>query len=337
MTQSVEERIRDAGDDLASKGRAVPSFDDVIGRPSPRPAHRALITVVSFAIFFGAAFFAWRAFMPGPATSPGGAANVFIAVDPHTPNVVMAALSRSPLVVRDGCVLIGGSGQEPTLPIWPKGFTAGMDESGRVEVLDENGHVVAIQGQPFDMGGGYVAEFQPAGKVDPKDQQIATVESGLGYQLPAACVSGIYGIWQVGETTPIDEAMPASSPVTDHISVAFLPDGYSKSDDTTETLPDGAQIHSVRFNGPSGAFEVYAMRRPEPLDLGSDLGFKVNVDPVTVAGHDAYLLTAANGSDEMAAVERQEGLLIVKVFGLRVSSDALLRVADGVTIDTSTG
>jgi len=337
MTQSVEERIREAGDDLANKGRTAPSFDDVIGRPSSRTAHRALVTVVSFAIFLGAAFFAWRAFTPSPVTSPGGDANVFIAVDPHTPNVVMTAFTRSPLVVRDGCVLIGGSGQDPTLPIWPKGFTAGMNDSGRVEILDENGHVVAIQGQPFDMGGGYVAEFQPAGKVDPRDQQIATVESGLGYQLPAACLAGIYGIWQVGETTPIDEAMPAGTPVSDRISAAYLPDGFEKTRDGTETYPNGAQIHSVRFNGPSGAFEVYAMRRPEPLDLGSDLGFKVNVDPVTVGGHDAYLLTAADGSDETSVVEWQDGPLIVKVLGLRVSSDALLRVADGVTIDSSTG
>jgi hypothetical protein len=332
----VEERIRDAGEDLATKVRSVPSFEDVIGHGSPRAPRRALIAIASFAIFLAAAFFAWKAFAPSPTTSPGADADVFMAVDPHTPNAVMAALLRSALVVRDGCVLVG-NGSDLSLPIWPKGYTASLDGSGRIEILDADGQVVAVQGQTFDMGGGYVAEFQPANKVAPKEQQIASVDSGLGYQLPAACVSEIYGIWQVGDTTPVAQAMPASSPVTDDISVSYLPDGYSKSDDTTETLPDGAQIHSVRFNGRSGAYEVYAMRRPEPLDLGSDLGFKVNVHPVTVAGHDAYLLTAANGSDEMAVVEWQEGPLIVKVFGLRVSSDALLRVADGVTIDSSTG
>ena len=163
---------------------------------------RVRAAAIALAVFVIAALFAWKAFAPTHATSPAADAGVFIAVDPHSQNAVMDALTRSPLVVRNGCVLMG-SGSDLTLPIWPKGFTASVNGSGRIEIFDTNAQVVAIEGQPVDMGGGYVAEFQPADKVAPRDQQIASVESGLGYQLPSECLSGIYGIWQVGDATPI--------------------------------------------------------------------------------------------------------------------------------------
>jgi hypothetical protein len=49
------------------------------------------------------------------------------------------------------------------------------------------------------MGGGYVAEFKPADKVEPKSVQVTRVENSLGYHIPEECLSGIYGIWQVGQ------------------------------------------------------------------------------------------------------------------------------------------
>src|SRR4051812_37128291 len=123
---------------------------------------------------------------------------LFLAVDPTTPNVYMDALSISPIVVRDGCVLFG-RGKYLSLPIWPKGFTAARNAAGDVVIKAESGGVVAVEGQPLRMGGGYVAEFEPAGKVEPKASQVASVQDTLGYQIPERCLTGIEGIWQIGQ------------------------------------------------------------------------------------------------------------------------------------------
>lgn len=193
----------------------VPDVRDRIGKTTrftsidvgrmPRSGGRLGAGAVATVIFLFAALFAWRAFSPDGSTSPGQDAGFFIAVDPTTQNIQMGALLRAPLVVRNGCVLLGDD-SAISLPVWPRGFTAGLDESGRVVIRDTDDQVVAIEGQPVEVGGGYIAEFQPAAKVDPKDEQVARVESGLGYQVPDACLSGIYGIWQVGDTTPIDSS-----------------------------------------------------------------------------------------------------------------------------------
>src|SRR5918994_2920260 len=108
------------------------------------------------------------------------------------PRSGMQALYRGPLVVRDGCVLIGGP-DDYTVPIWPNGFTVEPDESGRVVVRDSEGTVVAIDGETFEMGGGPTAQgalsadrdgrrsrarFGSAGGC-PERQQPATVERFL--------------------------------------------------------------------------------------------------------------------------------------------------------------
>ncbi len=112
----------------------------------------------------------------------------------------MEALYRGPLAVRDACVLIGGP-EEYSVPIWPKGFTAERDGSGRLVVRDSDGGVVAIEGEIFEMGGGYVAEFSPQDKVEPRDDQVRTIEDALGYSIPDRCLGpDVYGIWSVGET-----------------------------------------------------------------------------------------------------------------------------------------
>jgi hypothetical protein len=64
----------------------------------------------------------------------------------------MAALFRGPLVVKDGCVLIGQLG-EYSLPLWWSGFTAEPDRSGRIAAGDADGAVVAVEGETFAMGG----------------------------------------------------------------------------------------------------------------------------------------------------------------------------------------
>ena len=118
----------------------------------------------------------------------------------------MAALFRGPLVVRDGCVLVGSPG-EYSLPIWWSGFTAERDASGRLVVRDADGTVVAIEGETFEMGGGYIAEFRPSEKVEPSDEQIRRVEDWLGEPIPDRCLTpDVYGIWSVGETEPLTAA-----------------------------------------------------------------------------------------------------------------------------------
>jgi hypothetical protein len=125
---------------------------------------------------------------------------LFFATKPEQDGASMTALYQGPLVVRDGCVLIGRPG-EYTVPIWRKSFTAERDESGRLVVHDGEGAVVAIEGDSFEMGGGYVAEFQPQDKVEPREDQLRRVEEWLGYSIPERCLGpDVYGVWSVGET-----------------------------------------------------------------------------------------------------------------------------------------
>jgi hypothetical protein len=102
--------------------------------------------------------------------------------------------------VRDGCVLIGSPG-DYTLPIWWEGFTAERDESGQLVVRDVEGAVVAIEGESFEMGGGYTAEFRPQDKVEPREDHLRKVEEWLRYSIPERCLGpDVYGVWSVGET-----------------------------------------------------------------------------------------------------------------------------------------
>jgi hypothetical protein len=113
---------------------------------------------------------------------------------------VMTAAYTGPLVVRDGCVLIGPSGQY-SIPIWWKGFSADRDASGHVVVRDGDGATVAIEGQEFTMGGGFTAEFEPADKVEPRLTQLERGEKWLGYPIPQRCLTPeVYGVWVVGDT-----------------------------------------------------------------------------------------------------------------------------------------
>jgi hypothetical protein len=116
-------------------------------------------------------------------------------------NATMQALFRGPLVVRDGCVLIGEA-PDLSVPLWPEGFTAARDDAGRVVVRDADGGTVATEGATFEMGGGYVAEFEPRGLVEPTQDQLRDLEQWLGNPIPARCLGpDIYGVWSVGETS----------------------------------------------------------------------------------------------------------------------------------------
>jgi hypothetical protein len=133
-------------------------------------------------------------------SAPSAETGIFFATKPHRENVSMTALFEGPLVVRDGCVLIGGAGTY-SLPIWNNGSTLSRDGSGRLVVRDDGTHEVAVEGEVFQMGGGYVAEFEPRDKVEPRARQIRRVEDWLGYRIPERCLGpDVYGIWDVGET-----------------------------------------------------------------------------------------------------------------------------------------
>lgn len=85
---------------------------------------------------------------PSGTSEPG----LFFATKPDERGAMMLALYRGPLVVRDGCVLIGSPG-DYSVPIWWNGFTAERDESGRLVVRDSDQTVVAVEGETFEMGG----------------------------------------------------------------------------------------------------------------------------------------------------------------------------------------
>jgi hypothetical protein len=134
----------------------------------------------------------------GEATSASDEQGLFFATKPEE-NFGMEALYRGPLVVREGCVLIGSAGNY-TVPVWPDGFTTEHDGSGRLLVRDGE-RVVATEGERFEMAGGYIAEFQPEGKVEPKEDQLLRVEEWLGYAIPERCLGPeVYGVWSVGDT-----------------------------------------------------------------------------------------------------------------------------------------
>jgi hypothetical protein len=132
----------------------------------------------------------------GPDVTLSDGSSVFFPTQPEEANEFMTALSVGPLVVRDGCVLVGTA--HYGLPIWRKGFTPELDETGRLVVLDTEGEVVAVEGETFRMGGGFRAEFSPG--EDPRAVQLQGIEEWLGYPIPARCLGpDVYGIWIVGE------------------------------------------------------------------------------------------------------------------------------------------
>ena len=146
---------------------------------------------------------------PGPmgggsiSPSPLTGTDLFFATHPQGP-ALMQALFQGPLVVQEGCVLMGSPGNY-SLPIWPEGFTAERDQSGRLVVRDADGATIAIEGEVFEMGGGYRVEFRPEDKVEPKADQLRRFTEFLGYEIPQRCLGAdVYGIWLVGETEPIE-------------------------------------------------------------------------------------------------------------------------------------
>jgi hypothetical protein len=132
---------------------------------------------------------------PGAGTDP----NLFFPTEGDPGGESMAAGFRGPLVVRDGCVLAGES-VNLTLPIWRDGFTASRDGEGNVVVKNPDGDTVAVEGEVFEMGGGYIAEFEPRNKVEPMDAQLQQVTDSTGITIPERCLGpDVYGVWWAGD------------------------------------------------------------------------------------------------------------------------------------------
>jgi hypothetical protein len=135
----------------------------------------------------------------GSASSPHSETPVFFATSGSQASG-MQALYQGPFVVRNECVLIGGPGSY-SVPVWPEGFTLVADGSGELTVQSGDGTVIAVEGEPFEMGGGFTAEFEPKEKVEPREEQLDRVTQWLGYPIPDRCLGpDVYGVWVVGET-----------------------------------------------------------------------------------------------------------------------------------------
>lgn len=166
----------------------------------------------------------------------------------------MAALIQGPLLERDGCLFVDGGDLE-TLPIWPEGYTVAPASSGALQVIDANGAPVALVGGQVSMSGGYVAEFFPPDKVDPRDAQIASVEDRFGLSIPTRCLGpDVYGIWLVGST---DVAEPTTSPHSQPAEESFIPPTTTQGSTTTLPLvfPDGSRA-VVAYPEPLGLADL---------------------------------------------------------------------------------
>jgi hypothetical protein len=150
-----------------------------------------------------------------PSSSPSSSADLFFpttGLRQGEGGAVMDALLTGPLVVREGCVLIGQPG-DYSLPVWWSGFTAERDRTGRLVVRDGEGSIVAIEGENFSMGGGYTAEFDPTGRVGQRATQVRRLERWLGYSIPDRCLaSDVYGVWVVGDTDPLESRSASTTP-----------------------------------------------------------------------------------------------------------------------------
>ena len=139
----------------------------------------------------------------GDAPSADTQSGLFFPTAGSNDDAVMGALFHGKLVVRNDCVL-AGYGQSVMIPIWREGYTVERDDAGRVEVRDADGATVAIKGELFEMGGGYIAEFEPRNKVEPPDDQLQQVAEMTGNTIPERCLGpDVYGVWWVGSTQPL--------------------------------------------------------------------------------------------------------------------------------------
>ena len=91
--------------------------------------------------------------------APGSVApeGIFFPTVPRQDAYPAALITGALLEERSGC-LFARAGTERWLLLWPDGYTARLAQ-GRIEVVNEDGTVVGIEGQRLSLGGG---ESNPA-------------------------------------------------------------------------------------------------------------------------------------------------------------------------------
>jgi hypothetical protein len=90
-------------------------------------------------------------------TAPGDALDPRIAVSTWRGEDGLRALGAGRLWMSEGsCVFLGGTSGQRMIPIWPRGYTADLSESGTVEILDWRGRLVAREGDYLQLAGGFM-------------------------------------------------------------------------------------------------------------------------------------------------------------------------------------
>lgn len=105
----------------------------------------------------------------------------------------LTGLNSGKLVLKDGCLRLEWSGTSHLL-IWPDRYSYGISGSD-VDVLDENGDVVARTGQFKQLGGGEVSSIEAhTGTLPPEN-----------YSGPYWLVGGIVGNWYFWDIAALQE------------------------------------------------------------------------------------------------------------------------------------
>ena len=122
--------------------------------------------------------------------SPLPNASSIIFPQSQTQSSAGEALLIGEVVVVDSCLRVDArESSTDYIPIWPNGFSL-RDENGIVEVLNEQGQVVARVGEEIQAGGGGI----------PRDSDMSWILP-LAKPLPELC-PGQY--WAIGQVDPLE-------------------------------------------------------------------------------------------------------------------------------------
>ncbi|HLO17158.1 MAG TPA: hypothetical protein VK206_20160 [Anaerolineales bacterium] len=78
---------------------------------------------------------------------------LFFPQQKETPNAIMDALLIGKLVLVNNCLRVNDENDNSFLPIWPRGFSARLND-GIIEVVDDQDQLIAQVGDNLRIGGG---------------------------------------------------------------------------------------------------------------------------------------------------------------------------------------
>ena len=147
------------------------------------------------------------------------------------------------------------------------------------------GALVATEGEPVTLGGGYTAEFQPADKVPAKETQVADLERALGYSIPERCLGNdVYGVWAVGGVLPSPQLTEDyTNPMGIPITFSYPSDWYADSVSQPAQAGSGLVIGAVISNVPT-AMPSQDPSAPSPGPLPSDPNLPSDFVTITILG-----------------------------------------------------